>query len=411
MIDTLLVNPNNRLDSAFAAVEPPLWTGLIASDLMRKGETVDILDAEASGLNTEQTVQAIKALKPKRVIVAVMGNNPSVSSTPKMVVTKKLVEMVRDIFPTFVTGLHPSALPEQTKKELGVPVLEGKIFDGTPPMPWAFLNPRNYRTSVWHCLDGSPRSPYGVTYTSLGCPFNCSFCNIHSLYGSRQVWYRDPADVAKEVDVLVQQHKVRNIKFWDELFTLSTERVIELCNLLIERNYDLNIWAYARTDRVSRPLLELMRKAGIKWLAYGFESGCDEVLSKVSKRTTLQESIDAVRMTHGANINIIGNFLFGLGYDEETLEFAKTLRLEYVNFYDVKPYPGSDIYNGSTDWKSYSQYGNSHSFQDEAFKDFFTSEEYLRRVEKQFGTQAIRQIEAMLKRGKPKDVSTLRAST
>jgi len=402
MLDTLLVNPNNRLNSPLAAIEPPVWAGLIASDLMHKGETVDILDAEASSLSVEQSVQAIRMSNPKRVIVVVMGNNPSVSSTPKIVVTKKLVEVIRNDFPTFVTGLHPSALPEQTEKELGVKVLKSKIFDGTPSMPWELLNLWNYRTSTWHCLDGSSRSPYGATYTSLGCPFNCSFCNIHTLYGSRRVWYREPSDVAAEIDVLVQQHRVKNIKLWDELFTLNTEHVTELCNLLVERNYNLNIWAYARTGRVSRPLLELMRKAGIKWLAYGFESSCDKALGEVHKRATIQETLDAVKMTHLAGINIIGNFLFGLDYDEETLDFAKSLELEYVNFYDVKPYPGSDIYNGNTDWKFYSQYSNSHSFRDEAFVSFFTDERYLRRIERRFGAQAVEQIEAMLKAGRPK---------
>jgi len=402
LLDTLVVNPNNRLNSLFAAIEPPLWAGLIASNLMHKGETVDILDAEASGLSAEQTTIAIRVLQPKKVIVAVMGNSPSVSSTPKMVATKSLVDLIKNDVSTVVTGLHPSALPERTEEELGVKVLKGKIFDGTPPMPWTILNPHNYRASNWHCLDGSSRVPYGVVYTSLGCPFSCSFCNIHTLYGGRNVWYRKPLEVVEEVDVLVQQYGVRNIKVWDELFTLNTEHVVELCNLLIDRKYDLNMWAYARTSRVSMPILVLMRKAGIKWLAYGFESGNNETLAEVNKRATVQETKDAVHMTHLADINIIGNFIFGLGCDEETLELAKSLELEYVNFYDVKPYPGSDLYSGNTDWGSYSQYGDGHTFRDEAFVSFFTDERYLQRTAKRFGTQAIRQTKTMLKVGRPK---------
>jgi len=401
LLDTLVVNPNNKLSGPFTAIEPPLWAGLIANGLMHKGEDVDILDAEAFGLNMEQTVRAIEALKPRRVIVVVMGNNPSVSSTPKMPATKELVRLIRDGFPTFVTGLHPSALPEQTERELGVSVLKGKIFDGTPPMPWAYLDPHNYRAHNWHCLDGSPRTPYASTYTSLGCPFNCNFCNIHTLYGSRQVWCREPLDVVREIEELVQRG-VRNIKFWDELFTLNTKRVTELCNLLIERNYDLNIWTYARADKVNRSLLEIMRKAGIKWLAYGFESGCDKGLTEVHKRTTLQKARDAVKMTHLADISILGNFLFGLGYDEETLEFSKSLELDFVNYYDVKPYPGSDIYNGNTDWKSYSQYDDGHTFRDNAFTSFFTDEKYLQRIKNRFGTQANDQINTMLEAGRPK---------
>jgi len=398
----LIVNPNNRLNSPFAAIEPPLWAGLITSDFIRRGYRSHILDAEASNLSLDQTVVAIRYFKPSQVIVVVMGNNPSVSSTPKMSITKRLVEAIKGDFPTSVTGLHPSALPEQTTKELGVPVLKGKIFDGTPSMPWAYINPDSYRSHNWHCLDGSPRRPYGVVYTSLGCPFSCSFCNIHALYGSRDVWYREPQAVLEEIDELVKRG-VRNIKLWDELFTLNTKHVVELCSLLTERQYDLNIWAYARVDRVSRPLLELLRQAGIKWLAYGFESSHP---NDVNKRATVQEARDATEMTHRADISIIGNFLFGLGCDEETLEFAKSLELEYVNFYDIKPYPGSDMYKDGTDWGEYSQYKNSQSFRDKAFEGFFTDERYLHRTESKFGAQAVEHIQKMLKFGKPLEVST-----
>jgi len=413
-IDILLVNPNNRIVSPLAAIEPPLWAGLIASHYKEQGQRVAMLDAEAGDLTVEQTVEAIKNTNPRMIIIVVMGNNPSVASTPKMLVTKKLVDRLNgEKAKVVVTGLHSSALPIDTEMELKVPILKGKIFEGTPDMPWELLPMNKYRAHNWHCLDGSPRSPYGVVYTSLGCPFDCSFCNIHALYGgSHEVWYREPKKVTQEIDRLVNEYGIRNIKFWDELFTLNGEHVKHICLELLERHYDLNIWAYARVDSASINLnmLKLMKMVGINWLAYGFESGSDKILTKSDKRASKAEATLAVHMTHKADISIIGNFIFGLPGDteetmQETLEFAKSLKLEFANFYVAKTYPGSKIYKDNIDWASYNQFGNNKDkvtqFRDKAFNEFFSDRNYLGRIKNKYGWQAVEQIRNMLELGKP----------
>jgi len=218
-LGTLIINPNNRIDSPYSGIEPPLWAGLITSDLRNKGELVDIIDAEALNLGVKETIKCVRDFDPEKIILVVMGNNPAVSSTPKMGITKKLIEGLRD-YQLAVTGLHPSALPEQTVGELGVKVLKGKIFEGTPDMPWDLLPMDKYRSHNWHCLDGSLRQPYAVVYTSLGCPFDCSYCPVQALYRHR-MWYRDVDSIIKEINLLSTRYEVMNIKFWDELFTLN----------------------------------------------------------------------------------------------------------------------------------------------------------------------------------------------
>lgn len=408
--DILLVNPNNRIVSPFAGVEPPLWAGLIASHYKQQGSRVAILDAEANDFTVEQTVEAIKDTNPRMIIIVVMGNNPSASSTPKMLVTKKLVEQLKG-YNIAVTGLHPSALPYETEEELGVPVLKGKAFDGMPSIPWELLPMDKYIAHNWHCLDGSPRSPYVSVYTSLGCPYSCEFCNIHALYGGKhQVWYREPIEVAREIDLLVEKYKVKNIKLWDECFSINPKHIEDICNLLIDRNYNLNVWAYARVDTVTTEMLKKMRQAGIKWVCYGFEAGSDSVLSKSNKKANKIQAQTAVKITHYAGINTLGNFMFGLPGDtkktmQETLDFAKSLEIEYANFYTAMPYPGSKPYKDSKDWANYSQWRKSYSkadkFRDKAFIGYFTDPSYQARIKDKFGTQAIEHIGKMLKFGKP----------
>jgi hypothetical protein len=406
--DVVLVNPNNRLNSPFAAIEPPLWLGLIASDLKSQNKEVAVIDAEAMNYDIAHTAKAIRELNPKKVVVVVMGNNPSVSSTPKMLVTKKLCDNLRDL-DVSVTGLHPSALPRETELYLGVLVIQGKPFNGCPDIPFGLFPMNQYQAHVWQCLDGNPVKPYASTYSSLGCVFQCEFCNVHTLYGNRKMYYRDIRNLMRELAILHDVYKVRNIKMWDEMFTLNKERVKSLCYQLIQANYNFNIWTYARVDSVEPEMLKLMKKAGINWLCYGFESGSDRVLGEAHKKASVQKAKQAVEWTHQAGINIIGNIMFGLPSDDiismrETLDFAKSLDLEFVNMYACEPMVGSALYKGQ-DWTKFGQF-NSHQteakkFTDLAFQEFFNDSKYLEYIRDRFGEQSVRTIKSMLEFGKP----------
>lgn len=416
MVDLVLVNPNNRILSPFAGIEPPLWLGLIASHYRDKGKSISVLDAEAMDWSASETAQKVREMKPKWVLIVVMGNNPSVSSTPKMVATKKLVDILIGEMPIAVTGLHPSALPRQTKEELGVEVLRGKVFDGLPPVAYDLMPMWRYKAHMWHCLDGSQRDPYASIYTSLGCPFSCSYCNIHALYGGlHKVWFRNPDEVMADIDLLVGNYGVRNIKVWDELFALKQSHVEAICDLLMKRGYGLNIWAYARVDTVNPEMLEKMKRAGINWLAYGFESGNDKVLNETGKKVSREDAVRAVKWTHDAGINVGGNFIVGLPGDteesmRETMDFALKLSIEWLNLYVCEILPGSPIYDkitGGRDWGKFGQFPRRTiengvvKFRDEAFNEFFTDENYLNNIRRKFGEQAVQQISEMLAFGKP----------
>jgi len=107
---------------------------------------------------------------------------------------------------------------------------------------------------------------------------------VHALYGDHQVRFRPVENIIREIDTLVNKYQVRNIKIWDELFALNENRVLSICDGL--KDYDLNIWAYARVDTVTERMLKAMKEAGINWLAYGFESADTQVRSHSRKRFT-----------------------------------------------------------------------------------------------------------------------------
>ena len=411
--EILAVNPNNRVISFYAGLEQPLFAGLFLSDQRNKGKDVKILDAEILDLTVAQTIEAIRNENPSQVVIFVLGQNPSVSSTPKMKVTKQLVDQLIGDVDLKVAGLHVSALPQQTKAELGVEVLRGKIFDGTPDMPYDLYPMEKYISHGWHNLDGTLRQPYAVSYASLNCSQNCRFCNVSALYGyQHKVFYRDIDKFLAEIDLLVNKYKVRNIKLFDEHFTVNKQRVNEICDRLIERRYDLNIWAYARVDTVDQQMLDKMWKAGFNWLGFGFESGSDKVLDTVNKRANLAQAKRVVKMVHDAGINVMGNFILGLESDtietmNQTMEFAKNLDIEFINLTNFECLPGSPAYREQQkDWDKYSQFSTEkdkmRQFRDEAFNDYFLNPNYLNHIRQKFGEQSVTMVKKMVAEGKPK---------
>jgi radical SAM superfamily enzyme YgiQ (UPF0313 family) len=259
----------------------------------------------------------------------------------------------------------------------------------------------------------------------LGCPFNCTYCNIHALYdGKPGIRFRSPLKIVEEIDLLVKRYGVKNIKFLDELFVFKENHVIELCDLIIQRGYDLNIWAYARIDTVNEKTLNKIKQAGINWLCYGIESGNRTVRNGVAKGRFGQDNIrDAIEMTHRAGIYVMGNFMFGLPEDnhktmQETLNTAKELNCEYVNFYVTMAYPGSQLYEDALKqgiklpdtWLGYSQLSEETfplptkylsnaevlRFRDRAFAEYYSNPKYIEMITEKFGPKTAGHIKEML---------------
>ena len=117
------------------------------------------------------------------------------------------------------------------------------------------------------------------------------------------------------------------------MFVLNEQHVMGICDLLIERNYDLNIWAYARIDTVKDRYLEKLKRAGFNWLALGIESGSKFVRDGVEKGSFNEKDIlQTTNRIKEHGIYIIANYIFGLPDDtrermQETLNLAsKSMR-------------------------------------------------------------------------------------
>ena len=99
------------------------------------------------------------------------------------------------------------------------------------------------------------------------------------------------------------------------MFLLNPKYYIPLCERLAERNKkdDLKMWAYSRIDTVKRPeVLKKVRKAGIKWLCLGIESGSKSIRLEVSKGKFEDVDVEkVVKQIEESDIQVLANYIYG----------------------------------------------------------------------------------------------------
>ncbi len=491
--DLVLINPPSRervyqtLAKDLSAIEPPVWAGLMATYARLQGLSVEILDSEALGHNPEETAREAVDRKAALVAVVVYGQQPS-ASTQIMPSARKVCMAIKAIAPSqklLLLGGHVAALPERTLRDEVADFISGgeglvtlveltqalkagetdfsKVSDlyyrdggrvvhplrraslvdnldeNMPGIAWDLLPMNRFRAHNWHCmgnLNGESeldRIPYAAVYTSLGCPFHCTFCCIQAPFksgeaakgmkacvNSYRLW--SPERVVQDLEHLATHYGVKNVKFADEMFVMNRSHVEDICNLILERGLDLNIWAYARLDTVQDQMLPKLKKAGFNWLAFGIESANDKVRDDVQKGFGQEDILPVLRKVRASGIRVIGNYIFGLPEDDcttmrETLDLAKELNCEFANFYCAMAYPGSKLYEMAVkeswklpdSWGGFSQHavdtlplptrhlsgGEVLKFRDEAFTEYYTNLKYLQMVEATFGTETLKHIKDM----------------
>jgi len=374
----VLIQPNYNVkkDAEIWTANPPLGLLYLAAVLEKAKIPVKIIDANVLNLTSTQTVDLIKKEQPTHVGFSILtpaadwswqvvkklprqmikiAGGPHVSALPK--------EALRKGFEIAVIGEGEETLWEivQGKKLAaikGICYKKGRQILTNPLRPP--LNPNQLPLPARHLIvKGGTDKPYlsaGTRYypwaqilTSRGCPYNCYFCNKNIFgYHYRP---RTPANVLKEIDFLVKKYRVKEIDFYDDNFNFDIQRAEKIMDLIIKKKYQLYLRFSngLRADKITKRLLKKMKAAGTDYIAFGIESGDEEVLQKIPKAETLDQIRKAVLLTKEAGIPVIGFFILGLLGDtrpsmQRTIDFATSLPFDRIILNIAAPYPGTRMW-------------------------------------------------------------------
>jgi anaerobic magnesium-protoporphyrin IX monomethyl ester cyclase len=193
--------------------------------------------------------------------------------------------------------------------------------------------------------------------TSRGCPYSCIFCSGHRMFGPR-VRFRSPGLVVDEIERLQRDFGLAKINIVDDTFTLNHHHAQAACEEMLRRNLKIKWSVFARVDRISEDLAQLMNRAGCEWMLFGVESADEGILKTIKKGITPEDVRRGVKIASEAGINVFNSFILGLpGESHDTarksLAFGDELYHKYgakYGFHMLSPLPGTEIYERAKDY-------------------------------------------------------------
>ena len=191
------------------------------------------------------------------------------------------------------------------------------------------------------------KSKFTSMITSRGCPSRCRFCpkNFPSFQTYRE---RSVSNVVEEIQEI--NNRYDSVMIVDDNFLVNANRAHQIMDNLIKIGTDLDIYVEgARVDAAEPELFKKMKKAGVKHLYFGIESGNQDVLDFYNKKTTLEQIRKAIKLSNEMDFLTMGTFILGAPIEtkkhiEQTIKFAGSLPLDIVVFHVLSYRYGSELW-------------------------------------------------------------------
>ncbi len=187
------------------------------------------------------------------------------------------------------------------------------------------------------------KNPFAVVIASMGCPYKCRFCTVAN-YG---VKFREIENTIQELKKL-KLLGFKEILFQDPTLTVNTKFLNSLLTRMIEENLNFSFSCNADINSMNEEKIVLLKKAGCHTVNIGLESGDDRILKLYNKQLNTKKAIEVVKLFKKHRIRTLGYFIIGLPGEtedtiEKTIEFSKSLDLDFASFAIATPDVGSDL--------------------------------------------------------------------
>ncbi len=377
MLKVALINPAQVTKYP----QPPMGLALIAAVLERNGYPVTFLDANALRLQPEALVPMVSGAD----VVCLTAMTPTIGAAISIA---RCLKRANPDLTIILGGTHATLLPDETltaAPEIDIivsgegeetiiellPVLEnkqpltdipgiryrqdGKItstadrtttvtLDSLPFLAYHLLPVRRYKPHPPH----GRALPFAAIITSRGCPYKCSYCS-KPIFGNK-FRGQSPDRVVEEVAYYKQRFGIKELAFYDDVFTLDKKRAYAIADSIMERGLKILWTCETRVNLVDKELLYHIKHAGCYSIAYGIESGSPELLDALDKDISQEQVEEAVRLSQEVGLQTTGYFMIGSPGESpetirQTITFAKKLKLDFAQFSVTTPFPGTKLYN------------------------------------------------------------------
>jgi anaerobic magnesium-protoporphyrin IX monomethyl ester cyclase len=362
---------------------PPLGLLYVASTLEQKGHKVEILDYYKEENANEKLKSALMSADAVGMGVSTNELNFSIN----------ISDMIKDIdanIPVIIGGPHCAFSQKQTLKDIPnadiciigegeyailelVSYFNGKndisnvhgiyyrdnssIISGKPlkvidnlddlPFPSRHLVEKYDYGNFSFGLKFKKKVTSSIS--SRGCPFHCRFCtrysNVLDGWGFRQ---RSSQNVLQEFEELDEHYG--SMFIIDDCFLADKKRAHTIFDGLIYMGSDIDLYiGGTRADYADKDLYKKMKKAGVKTLLFGLESGNQDVLDFYDKRVNVQQIKETIQLAREMNFFTVGSFILGAPIEtkehiENTINFACSLPLDVALFSPLSYMKGSQIW-------------------------------------------------------------------
>jgi len=368
--------------SATQAPHAPNDLGYIAACLGRRGIECIIKDYPAEGVQEAAVLEEVKAYSPDIMLIS--------TTTPTFPEDVRFLEKVKSALPgtfTVAKGSCFCSLPldelqkceyrpldaaiygeaefiiEELVKALGadgrLDGVEGIIInigtkdaartarprfredlDSLPFPARGLMNNGLYRNP----LTGRPMATILV---SRGCPSQCIFC-LTPVISGHKFRKRSVGNVLDEIKDCVKNYGIRDFFFRADTFTMDNEYVKQLCGRILDEGLKITWVANSRADVVSKELLAAMKAAGCALVAFGFESGNEDIQRKIKKNASADDARRAVRLCREARLKTLGFFMIGFPWDDEktvedTAALVRELDCDFIEVHIALPFEGTEL--------------------------------------------------------------------
>jgi radical SAM superfamily enzyme YgiQ (UPF0313 family) len=277
----VFINPIELPDGIFGVDKyPPIGLMIVADEYIKKGWQVDLWDGQTQPRETLDNLISIHN-KPDMVGITVMVGQPLRTATE---LSKKYIDLgIPVTWGGAITRTTPYLIPEGIQ-------IDNKYHDGK--VHWELIEPKNYVPAI---------------YTSVGCPYRCSFC-YHNK--DQKLTFIHADKVIEEMEFLRAQYGIKAFKIMDDNFFTDKNRAIEILEAMRLRGMKVSqVHSHINTltDEVLSHCKGVVGKIGIS-----IEHGDAEVRKELfNKPMEFDRVKEIVRILKGYGIRTIHNFIFG----------------------------------------------------------------------------------------------------